>query len=155
APEPRQDLVAQTLRVVERADVVRDAQDPVTRAERVDRPAERVGLDVGDDHPHPGGEEPRREGAADAAGAAGDQAHLAGRARHPVVGHAHVATSGSSGRLPTTDTGARGPVVDYARRSMQGEAMKVPLTIADHLDRAELVYRDRVVLVDEPDQPAA
>ncbi len=33
--------------------------------------------------------------------------------------------------------------------------MKVPLTIADHLDRAEFVYRDRVVLVDEPDQPAA
>jgi acyl-CoA synthetase (AMP-forming)/AMP-acid ligase II len=33
--------------------------------------------------------------------------------------------------------------------------MKVPLTIADHLDRAERVYGSRVVLLDEPDQPAA
>ena len=33
--------------------------------------------------------------------------------------------------------------------------MKVPLTIVDHLDRAELVYGRRTVLVDEPDQPAA
>jgi acyl-CoA synthetase (AMP-forming)/AMP-acid ligase II len=32
--------------------------------------------------------------------------------------------------------------------------MKVPLTIVDHLRRAELVYGDRVGLVDEPDQPA-
>jgi len=33
--------------------------------------------------------------------------------------------------------------------------MKVPLTIADHLDRAETVYGRRTVLFDEPDQPAA
>jgi acyl-CoA synthetase (AMP-forming)/AMP-acid ligase II len=33
--------------------------------------------------------------------------------------------------------------------------MKVPLTIADHLDRAEAVYAQRTVLIDEPDQPAA
>ena len=33
--------------------------------------------------------------------------------------------------------------------------MKVPLTIADHLDRAEAVYGRRTVLLDEPDQPAA
>src|SRR5215207_6201845 len=33
--------------------------------------------------------------------------------------------------------------------------MKVPLTIADHLDRAESVYARRTVLVDEPDQAAA
>ena len=33
--------------------------------------------------------------------------------------------------------------------------MRVPLTIADHLDRAALVYPDRVGIVDEPDQPAA
>jgi fatty-acyl-CoA synthase len=33
--------------------------------------------------------------------------------------------------------------------------MKVPLTIADHLDRAEVVYGRRTVLLDEPDQPAA
>ena len=32
--------------------------------------------------------------------------------------------------------------------------MKVPLTIRDFLDRAELVYGDRVAVVDEPDQPA-
>jgi acyl-CoA synthetase (AMP-forming)/AMP-acid ligase II len=32
--------------------------------------------------------------------------------------------------------------------------MKVPLTIRDHLDRAELVYGDRVAVVDEPTQPA-
>jgi fatty-acyl-CoA synthase len=33
--------------------------------------------------------------------------------------------------------------------------MKVPLTVNDFLDRAALVYGDRVGLVDEPDQPAA
>jgi fatty-acyl-CoA synthase len=33
--------------------------------------------------------------------------------------------------------------------------MRVPLTIADHLARAALVYPDRVGLIDEPDQPAA
>ena len=32
--------------------------------------------------------------------------------------------------------------------------MQIPLTIADHLNRAELVYGDRVAIVDEPDQPA-
>jgi acyl-CoA synthetase (AMP-forming)/AMP-acid ligase II len=31
--------------------------------------------------------------------------------------------------------------------------MRVPLTIADQLDRAELVYPDRVAIVDEPDPP--
>lgn len=33
--------------------------------------------------------------------------------------------------------------------------MKVPLTVLDHIERAELVYGDRVGVVDEPDQPAA
>ena len=33
--------------------------------------------------------------------------------------------------------------------------MKVPLTVADYLRRAELVYPDRIGVVDEPDQPAA
>ena len=33
--------------------------------------------------------------------------------------------------------------------------MRVPLTIADHLERAALVYPDRVGVIDEPDQPAA
>jgi fatty-acyl-CoA synthase len=33
--------------------------------------------------------------------------------------------------------------------------MRVPLTIADHLDRAEAVYGRRTVLLDEPEQPAA
>jgi acyl-CoA synthetase (AMP-forming)/AMP-acid ligase II len=32
--------------------------------------------------------------------------------------------------------------------------MRVPLTIADHLERAALVYPDRMGVVDEPDQPA-
>ncbi len=32
--------------------------------------------------------------------------------------------------------------------------MRVPLTIRDHLERAELVYGDRIGIVDEPDQPA-
>jgi fatty-acyl-CoA synthase len=33
-------------------------------------------------------------------------------------------------------------------------AMKVPLTVRDFLDRAQVVYRERVAVVDEPDQPA-
>jgi len=33
--------------------------------------------------------------------------------------------------------------------------MKVPLTVLDHIERAELVYGDRIGVVDEPDQPAA
>ena len=33
--------------------------------------------------------------------------------------------------------------------------MKVPLTIIDHLERAEVVYGPRTIVVDEPDQPAA
>ncbi len=33
--------------------------------------------------------------------------------------------------------------------------MKVPLTIRDHLERAQLVYGERLAVVDEPDQPAA
>ena len=33
--------------------------------------------------------------------------------------------------------------------------MKVPLTIVDHLRRAEQVYGDRIALIDEPDQPAS
>ncbi|MFM8848240.1 MAG: AMP-binding protein [Actinomycetota bacterium] len=32
--------------------------------------------------------------------------------------------------------------------------MRVPLTIIDHIRRAELLYPDRVAVVDEPDQPA-
>jgi acyl-CoA synthetase (AMP-forming)/AMP-acid ligase II len=32
--------------------------------------------------------------------------------------------------------------------------VKVPLTIVDHIRRAELVYGDRVAIVDEPNQPA-
>ena len=32
--------------------------------------------------------------------------------------------------------------------------MEIPLTVADHLARAELVYGDRIGVVDEPDQPA-
>jgi acyl-CoA synthetase (AMP-forming)/AMP-acid ligase II len=33
--------------------------------------------------------------------------------------------------------------------------MEVPLTVHDHLERAALVYGDRIGFVDEPDQPAA
>ena len=32
--------------------------------------------------------------------------------------------------------------------------MEIPLTIADHLRRASLVYGDRIGIIDEPDQPA-
>ena len=32
--------------------------------------------------------------------------------------------------------------------------MRVPLTVNDFLERAELVYGERVGLIDEPDQPA-
>ena len=32
--------------------------------------------------------------------------------------------------------------------------MRVPLTVADFIERAELVYGDRIGIVDEPDQPA-
>src|SRR5699024_4158162 len=32
--------------------------------------------------------------------------------------------------------------------------MFYPLTVRDYLDRAEIVYPDRVAVVDEPDQPA-
>ena len=32
--------------------------------------------------------------------------------------------------------------------------MKVPLTVVDHLRRAEQVYGHRIAFVDEPDQPA-
>ena len=32
--------------------------------------------------------------------------------------------------------------------------MKVPLAVNDFIDRAELLYPDRVGIVDEPDQPA-
>lgn len=35
-----------------------------------------------------------------------------------------------------------------------GRAMKVALTIVDHLRRAEQVYGDRIAIIDEPDQPA-
>jgi len=32
--------------------------------------------------------------------------------------------------------------------------MKVPLTVVDHLRRAEQVYGHRTAFIDEPDQPA-
>jgi len=32
--------------------------------------------------------------------------------------------------------------------------MKVPMTVLDHIERGELVYGDRIAVVDEPDQPA-
>ncbi|GIS33979.1 MAG: hypothetical protein Ct9H90mP5_04280 [Acidimicrobiaceae bacterium] len=32
--------------------------------------------------------------------------------------------------------------------------MFVPLTIKDHLERADLVYGNRIGIIDEPDQPA-
>jgi hypothetical protein len=37
----------------------------------------------------------------------------------------------------------------------KGDQMQVPLTIRDHLERAALVYGERVGVFDEPDQPAA
>jgi acyl-CoA synthetase (AMP-forming)/AMP-acid ligase II len=41
-----------------------------------------------------------------------------------------------------------------ARREEAHSPVKVPLTINDFLDRALVVYPDRVAIVDEPDQPA-
>lgn len=38
--------------------------------------------------------------------------------------------------------------------NQSGGHVRVPLTISDHLNRAELVYGDRVGFIDEPDQPA-
>ena len=32
--------------------------------------------------------------------------------------------------------------------------MQTPMTIRDHLERARIVYGDRVGIYDEPDQPA-
>src|SRR5205814_5714698 len=40
----------------------------------------------------------------------------------------------------------------HARNRLLG--VQVPLTVADFLDRAELVYGRRLGVVDEPDQPA-
>src|ERR687898_897419 len=40
-------------------------------------------------------------------------------------------------------------------RFAEGTRMKVPLTVNDFLERAALVYGDRIGIVDEPDQPAA
>ena len=37
---------------------------------------------------------------------------------------------------------------------MSGGDMDIPFNIIDFLDRAELVYGDRVGIMDEPDQPA-
>ena len=58
-------------------------------------------------------------------------------------------------------TGCDGPGTRQAdcRHKGTGEprgdvAMKVPLTVRDHIERAALVYGDRVGVVDEPDQPA-
>jgi fatty-acyl-CoA synthase len=35
-----------------------------------------------------------------------------------------------------------------------GRAVRIPLTVRDHLDRAATVYPDRTAVIDEPDQPA-
>lgn len=50
--------------------------------------------------------------------------------------------------LPRRGRCAKAPGVTCA-------AVKVPLTIIDHLERAELVYGQRIAFVDEPQQPAA
>src|SRR5262249_5286894 len=39
-------------------------------------------------------------------------------------------------------------------RQLEESDMRVPLTVLDFMERAELVYGDRVGIVDEPDQPA-
>src|SRR5207253_7590821 len=39
-------------------------------------------------------------------------------------------------------------------RGCRGGTMRVPLTVRDFIERAELVYGDRIGVVDEPDQPA-
>jgi acyl-CoA synthetase (AMP-forming)/AMP-acid ligase II len=59
----------------------------------------------------------------------------------PIVGLATHAT----GVIPAPISGPHAP---------RFGGMKVPLTVNDFLRRAELVYPDRVAIVDEPDQPA-
>ena len=54
-----------------------------------------------------------------------------------------------------TDVGYREPCRALRRLINGGRALvRVPLTVSDFLERAELVYGQRVGIVDEPDQPA-
>src|SRR5215471_9799314 len=50
---------------------------------------------------------------------------------------------------------AASTLAGVADHLLWGQRVKVPLSVLDHLDRAEFVYGDRVGVVDEPDQPAA
>ena len=62
----------------------------------------------------------------------------------------------SSGYLPADPTGGDGSSSLGIRTHFTAYSlnMHVPLTINDHIRRAELLYPDRIGLVDEPDQPA-
>src|SRR4030095_17048669 len=76
------------------------------------------------------------------------------------AGHeASVRHAGAYARLPAGclepgSTSRCGPDALIRRESRpRGGAMQVPLTIADHLERAALVYPERIGVGDEPDQP--
>src|SRR5205085_3758665 len=46
------------------------------------------------------------------------------------------------------------PAHQTGSASPKSTTMRVPLTVRDFIERAELVYGDRIGVVDEPDQPA-
>ena len=83
------------------------------------------------------------------------------------VGSHHTGATPSRAREPTCLRFPRSPDRDISATTtfvagpapvrapaQGGRQMKVPLTIRDFLDRAAIVYPDRVAVVDEPDQPA-
>jgi acyl-CoA synthetase (AMP-forming)/AMP-acid ligase II len=80
---------------------------------------------------------------------------LAGRGRTLMVGRSAGAVAEAIDVIRRWMAGRiTGATVPGAVR-LRGLSMKVPLTVNDFLDRAEIVYPDRVAIVDEPDQPAA
>src|SRR3954451_19380349 len=77
--------------------------------------------------------------------------------QHPWLHPAHHRREGGGTVSPAAQrqrsehdrrTGCRRPT------SGGGRNVKVDMSVIDFLDRAEMVYRDRVAVVDEPDQPA-
>src|SRR3954468_13196233 len=55
----------------------------------------------------------------------------------------------------TPSTARTDPRPSRPRKTHQGEPlMMTPFNVLDFLDRAEVVYGDRIGVVDEPDQPA-
>ena len=65
----------------------------------------------------------------------------------PAPPSGQLATPGQESTIEFRRTSGPSPASTFPR-------MKVALTVNDFLRRAELVYPDRVAIVDEPDQPA-